>query len=99
MGTVRVEEALDVTGRQCGGCLSGGTHEGRVPDQDLVGAVAVADPRLVGLLAVPSPCAIRPVDLEHERVLPTGTDLRDAHGAPSPAIEAEQDRGGILGLD
>ena len=88
MGAERVEEALDVAARQGRRGLPGGAHEGGVADEDLVRPLAMADPGLVGLLAVPGPGAVRPVDLVDERVLPAGADLRDAHGAAGAAVEA-----------
>ena len=42
---------------------------------------------------------MRPVDLVLERVLPAGADLADADRAAGPVLEAEQDRGRVLGGD
>ena len=98
-GAERVEEALDMAARQ-GGCRPAGrAHQGRVADEDLVGPVAVADPELVGLLAVPGERRRRAVDLVLQRVLPAGADLRDADRAAGAAVEPQQDRGGVLGRD
>ena len=99
MGAEGVEESFDVPTRQ-GGCrLAGRTHERRVSDEDLVRSIAVADPRLVGLLGVPGQGRLGPIDLVLERVLPAGADLGDADGASGAAIEAKQDLGGVLGRD
>ena len=42
---------------------------------------------------------VRAVDLPLERVLPARADLRDADRAAGAALEAEQDRRGVLGAD
>ena len=76
-----------------------GAHQGGVADEDLVRPLAVAEPGLVGLLGVPRPGAVAAVDLVDERVLPTGADLGDADRAAGAAVEAEQDRGRVLGRD
>ena len=66
----RVGEALDVTAREARGRGAGRVHEGGVAEQELVGAVAVTDPQLVGLLRVPRDGGRGAVDLVLEAVLP-----------------------------
>ena len=64
------------------------------------GPVAVADPELVGLLGVPGDAThVDAVDLVLERVLPAGADLGDADRAARAVLEAQQDRGDVLGRD
>jgi hypothetical protein len=96
---VRVEEALDMPARERRRGLAGLVHQGGVPDEDFIRALAMTDPRLVRLLAVPRPRALGAIDLVHERVLPTRADLGHAHRTTCPAVEAEEDRRGVLGRD
>jgi hypothetical protein len=97
---VRLEgigEALDVPAGQAGGGRAGGVHEGRVADQQLVGTLATAEPQLVGSLRVPPGGRRRPVDLPLHGVLPAGAHLGDRHAAASAALEADEDRGRVVG--
>ena len=92
-------EALDVAGRQRRRRSAERTHQRRVLQQDLVRALAMAEPDLVGLLGVPGDRAVRAVDLPLERVLPAGADLGNADRAARAVLEAQQDRRGVLGPD
>ena len=52
-----------------------------------------------GCSGVPGERRGRAVDLVLERVLPAGADLADADRAAGAVLEAQQDRGGVLGRD
>ena len=65
-----VTETLDVAARQRGGRLAGRAHQRRVPEQDLVRPVAVAEPQVVRRLRVPRRRRSRTVDLPLQGVLP-----------------------------
>src|SRR4029077_2068878 len=90
---------LDVTGGQgCGGpgC---GSHECRVPQEQLVGSVAMTQPQLVRCLRVPR-CGVRgSVNLPLERILSASADLRDAERTSGSVFETEENRGNVLGRD
>src|SRR4051795_3799711 len=74
-----VGEAFDVAGRQrrCLSTRSG--HQRSVACKRLVRPAAVAQPQLVGLLAVPTRGTGTAVDLVLEAVLVPGADLTDGH--------------------
>ena len=70
-----------------------------IPDQLLVGLVAMADPELVGLLAVPGDGGFAAGDLITQTVLAAGGHLRDPERAVRAAGKAEKRRAAVLGLD
>jgi len=75
-----------------------GIYQRRVSHQDLVVAVALADPDLIRHLRFPRNRLFRAVQLETEPVLPSGGYLIDGHHAAPVIFESEQDRGVVLGV-
>ena len=80
-------------------CAAELVHERGVPEQELVGPVAVTDPQLLGLLRVPRDGGGGAVDLVLQAVLAAGAQLRDGDLPARPALEAEEDRRDVLGVD
>src|SRR5208283_354390 len=82
-----VGEALVVAaGEVCEG-RRGGVEQRRVADQLVVCRRALADPELVGRLAVPGERAFRARNLVADAVLPARGDLGDREGPLCPALE------------
>src|SRR5437868_4915236 len=96
-GCEGIGKPLDMARRQgCGGpgC---GSHERRVPKEQLVGPVAMTQPQLVRGLRIPG-CGVRgSVNLPLERILSAGADLRHAECTSRSIFEAEENRGNVFG--
>src|SRR4029078_5951259 len=85
----RVEEALDVAARQPRRLSAELVHERGVSEQEIVWAVAVADPELLGLLRIPRHGGGGAVDLVLQAVLAAGGQLRHGELAARPRPRAQ----------
>src|SRR4029079_18391437 len=74
-------------------------HERGVAEEDLVRSITVAQPQVVGRLAVPRARPGRAVDLPLQRVLPAGADLGDRERPTGAVREPEEDPGDGLGAN
>src|SRR5438128_8466137 len=86
-----VGEPFVVPTRIAGERANVGLEQRRIADEQLVGAVAIAEPKLVGPFAVQGKRAFAAGDLETQAILAAGGDLRDGADAARAALKAEQD--------
>src|SRR5579872_2056556 len=74
-------------------------QERRILDEDLIGAVALPDPQLVGSLLVPGGAGLGAIDFNREPVLPARAYLAHRESAANVLAESQQEGSVILRVD